>query len=93
MLKIFLITTDGEIENEEIQKTKDVIENFKNLKNIICILFQENDNAPGEINISVFYPFLEYSKKMQGIFYLFYYKNKSLYLILKNIQKIYNDNI
>ena len=92
-VKNLLITTDGEIENEEIQKTKDVIENFKNLRNIICILFQENDNAPGELNIPVFYPFLEHSKKMQGIFYLFYYKNKSLYLILKNIPKIYNDKI
>ena len=92
-VKNLLITTDGEIENEEIQKTKDVIENFKNLRNIICILFQENDNVPGELNIPVFYPFLEHSKKMQGIFYLFYYKNKSLYLILKNIPKIYNDKI
>ena len=83
-----LITTDGEIEEEEVNNTRDTIKDFNNLKNIICILFQDEEKSPSELNIAVFYPFLEHTKKKNGIFYLFYYKNQNLYLLMKNIPKI-----
>ncbi len=83
-----LITTDGEIEEEEVNNTRETINNFNRLKNIICILFQDEENSPSDLNIAVFYPFLEHTKKMNGIFYLFYYKNKKLYLLIKNVPKI-----
>ena len=88
-----LITTDGEISNSEVNKTRDNIKIFNNLKNIICISFQDNVNSPSNLNIAVFYPFLEHARKMKGSFYLFFYKNKSLYLLIKNIPKIVDNNI
>ena len=80
-----VVTTDGEICISEVNKTRDRIKNFSNLKNIICISFQDNVNSPSNLNIAVFYPFLEHTKKMKGCFYLFFYKNNTLYLMLKNI--------
>ena len=88
-----LITTDGEISKDEVNMTRDKIKYFNNLKNIICISFQDNVNSPSKLNIAVFYPFLEHAKKMKGSFYLFFYKNKSLYLLIKNIPKIVDNNI
>ena len=80
-----VVTTDGEISTSEVNKTRDKIKNFSNLKNIICISFQDNASCPSNLNIAVFYPFLEHTKKMKGSFYLFFYKNNTLYLMLKNI--------
>ena len=80
-----VVTTDGEISTSEVNKTRDRIKNFSNLKNIICISFQDNASCPSNLNIAVFYPFLEHTKKMKGSFYLFFYKNNTLYLMLKNI--------
>ena len=91
-VKNLLITTDGEIKDEEVNKTRDIINNFKNLKNIICILFQDEEKSPCELNIAVFYPFLEHAKKMQGVFYLFYYKSHNVYLLMKNTPQFFNDN-
>ena len=91
-VKNLLITTDGEIKDEEVNKTRDIINNFKNLKNIICILFQDEEKSPCELNIAVFYPFLEHTKKMQGVFYLFYYKSHNVYLLMKNTPQFFNDN-
>ena len=79
-----LITTDGEIDEEEVKKTNKIIKDFKNLKNIICLLFQDDVKFPSELNISVFYPFFEQCKRENGAFYLFYFLNKRLYLLLKN---------
>ena len=79
-----VVTTDGEISTSEVNKTRDRIKAFVNLKNIICISFQDNANSPSNLNIAVFYPFLEHIKKMKGSFYLFFYKNGTLYLMLKN---------
>ena len=79
-----VVTTDGEISTSEVNKTRDRIKNFSNLKNIICISFQDNASCPSNLNIAVFYPFLEHTKKMKGSFYLFFYKNGTLYLMLKN---------
>ena len=84
-----LITTDGEIEEEEVNNTRETINNFNRLKNIICILFQDEEENPSELNIAVFYPFLEHTRKMNGIFYLFYHKNQNLYLLIKNVPKIF----
>jgi len=81
-----IVTTDGEITNSEVEKTRKVIKGFKNLKNIICLSFQGSSN-PGNINIGVFYPFLEHTKLMKGSFYLFFYSKSQLYLLLKNIPK------
>jgi hypothetical protein len=83
-----LITTDGEIPKGEVDKTRNVIKSFTNLKNIICISFQNEVKSPSNLNIAVFYPFLEHTKIMKGSFYLFYYRNKQLYLLLKNIPKM-----
>lgn len=88
-----LITTDGEISSYEVQRTKEIIQKFPNLKNIICILFQEYVSSPSSLNIAVFYPFLEHTKKLKGSFYLFYYQNKSLLLLMKNIPKMLDNNI
>ena len=79
-----IVTTDGEISKREVDKTRDKIAAFPNLKNIICISFQDI-NSPGNLNISVFYPFLEHTKKVQGSFYLFFYKDDMLYLLQKYI--------
>ncbi len=83
-----VITTDGEIPKGEVDKTRKVIQSFTNLKNIICLSFQDSVSSPSNLNIAVFYPFLEHTKKMKGSFYLFYYKNKQLCLLLKNIPKM-----
>ena len=83
-----LITTDGEIPKGEVDKTRNVIKSFTNLKNIICISFQNEVKSPSNLNIAVFYPFLEHTKIMKGSFYLFYYRNKQIYLLLKNIPKM-----
>ena len=83
-----LITTDGEISTSEVNQTRQKIKNFKNLKNIICISFQDSVNSPSDLNIAVFYPFLEHTRIIKGSFYLFYYKNNNLCLLLKNIPKI-----
>ena len=80
-----LITTDGFIDKQEVDKVKDKIINFKKLKNIICILFQGDVQKPSALNISVFYPFLEHVNKMRGSFYLLLYKTEKLFLLLKNI--------
>ena len=83
-----LITTDGENSTNEVNQTRQKIKNFKNLKNIICISFQQSVNSPSDLNIAVFYPFLEHTRMMKGSFYLFYYRNNNLCLLLKNIPKI-----
>ena len=79
-----VVTTDGEISTSEVDKTRDKIKAFNNLKNIICLSFQNRVESPGNLNIAVFYPFLEHTKKMKGSFYLFFYKDDNLYLLLKN---------
>ena len=66
-----LITTDGEIPKGEVDKTRNAIKSFTNLKNIICISFQNEVKSPSNLNIAVFYPFLEHTKIMKGSFYLF----------------------
>ena len=83
-----IITTDGEIPKGEVDKTRNVIQSFTNLKNIICLSFQDSVGSPSNLNIAVFYPFLEHTRKMKGSFYLFYYKNKQLCLLLKNVPRI-----
>ena len=80
-----VVTTDGYIETQEVNNTRDKIKSFPNLKNIICISFQDEANSPCNLNIAVFYPFLEHTKKMQGSFYLFFYKEDMLYLLIQNI--------
>ena len=80
-----IVTTDGEISKSEVDKTRDKIKAFINLKNIICISFQDDVSSPSNLNIAVFYPFLEHTKKMKGSFYLFFYKDDFLYLLIKNI--------
>ena len=80
-----VVTTDGEISSSEVNKTRDRIKAFTNLKNIICLSFQSGVNSPSNLNIAVFYPFLEHTRKMKGSFYLFFYKDEILYLLLKNI--------
>ena len=82
-----LITTDGEISTNKVNQTRQKIKNFKNLKNIICISFQESVSSPSDLNIAVFYPFLEHTKIMKGSFYLFFYRNNNICLLLKNIPK------
>ena len=79
-----IVTTDGEIRKNEIDETRNKIKEFTNLRNIICISFQTNVSSPSNLNIAVFYPFLEHAKKMKGIFYLFFYKDNNLYLLIKN---------
>ena len=79
-----IVTTDGEISKSEVDKTRDRIAAFPNLKNIISISFQDT-GSPGNLNIAVFYPFLEHAKKVQGSFYLFFYKDDMLYLLQKHI--------
>ena len=79
-----VVTTDGEICSDDVEKTRNAIKAFTNLKNIICISFQDNASSPSNLNIAVFYPFLEHAKKMKGCFYLFFYKDDSLYLLVKN---------
>ena len=86
-----IITTDGYISSGEVQKTREKISKFTNLKNIICILFQEA-SSPSELNIAVFYPFLEHTKKLKGSFYLFYYHDKNLYLLIKKTPNIFDNN-
>jgi hypothetical protein len=61
-------------------------------ENIICILFQEGVSSPSRLNIAVFYPFLEHTRKLNGSFYLFYYRNKSLLLLIKNIPAVLSNN-
>ena len=78
-----IVTTDGIISRDYVNKTRDSIKPFINLKNIICISFQEA-TSPSDLNIAVFYPFLEHVKKFHGNFYLFFYKNDRLYLLLKH---------
>ena len=80
-----VVTTDGEISSSEVNKTRDKIKAFTNLKNIICISFQSGVGSPSNLNIAVFYPFLEHTRKMKGSFYLFFYKDDILYLLIKNI--------
>ena len=80
-----VVTTDGEISSSEVNKTRDRIKAFTNLKNIICLSFQSGVNSPSNLNIAVFYPFLEHTRKMKGSFYLFFYKDEILYLLIKNI--------
>ena len=80
-----VVTTDGEISSSEVNKTRDKIKAFTNLKNIICISFQSGVSSPSNLNIAVFYPFLEHTRKMKGSFYLFFYKDDILYLLIKNI--------
>ena len=80
-----IVTTDGEIDIGEVNDVRKKIKTFTNLKNIICISFQENVESPSNLNIPVFYPFLEHAKKRHGSFYLFFFKNDILYLLLKNI--------
>ena len=87
-----LITTDGEISKSEVDNTRQKIKSFTNLKNIICILFQEGVSSPSRLNIAVFYPFLEHTRKLNGSFYLFYYRNKSLLLLIKNIPAVLSNN-
>ena len=86
-----IVTTDGYISSREVQRTRDKIKNFTNLKNIICILFQET-SSPSQLNIAVFYPFLEHTKKLKGSFYLFYYHDKSLYLLIKKTPNAFDNN-
>ena len=83
-----MVTTDGEISNSEVNQTRQKIKDFKNLKNIICISFQESVSSPSNLNIAVFYPFLEHTRMMKGSFYLFYFRNDKLCLLIKNIPKI-----
>ena len=83
-----MITTDGEISNSEVNQTRQKIKDFKNLKNIICISFQEGVSSPSNLNIAVFYPFLEHTRMMKGSFYLFYFRSDKLCLLIKNIPKI-----
>ena len=78
-----IVTTDGIISRDYVNKTRDSIKPFINLRNIICISFQEA-TSPSDLNIAVFYPFLEHVKKFHGNFYLFFYKNDRLYLLLKH---------
>lgn len=80
-----IVTTDGEISKSEVDLTREKIKPFINLKNIICISFQSEVKSPSNLNIAVFYPFLEHTKKMQGSFYLFFYKDDMLYLLIQNI--------
>ena len=80
-----IVTTDGEISSSEVNDVRNKIQTFTNLKNIICISFQESVSSPSNLNIAVFYPFLEHVKKIHGSFYLFFYKNDSLYLLLKHV--------
>ena len=80
-----IVTTDGYIDTNQVNDLRNKIKTFTNLKNIICISFQENVNSPSNLNIPVFYPFLEHAKNMHGSFYLFFFKNDRLYLLLQNI--------
>jgi len=68
-----VVTTDGEISSSEVNDVRNKIQTFTNLKNIICISFQESVSSPSNLNIAVFYPFLEHTRKMKGSFYLFFY--------------------
>ena len=87
-----LITTDGEISKGEVNNTREKIKKFTNLKNIICILFQGGVSSPCNLNIAAFYPFLEHTKKLNGSFYLFFYKDNNLLLLIKNVPSLLNNS-
>ena len=85
-----LITTDGKI--GDIGPTKRELVRHLHVKNIIAILFSSM-GVVCNLNISVFYPFLEHSKKVGGTFLLLCYHEHELYLLMKNIPEKVEDNL
>ena len=80
-----LMTTDGDIIDEDIEPTKSAIDKA-DIKNVAAVLFMD-EQKPSKLNISVFHPFLEKTQKEGGCFYLFCRRTNDsedkLYVLMK----------
>ena len=93
-IKNLLITTDGIINGNEVNKVTEIIQNF-NIRNTICILFGNNKgNFMNAYNgVSVFFPFLKQAHEKNGICYIFYYGIDKFYILDKYDTNNLNDNL
>ena len=87
------ITTDGDIPESEVKKTKKKILGYPNLNNIIAFyIVSDRINEPCILDISVFFPFLNHVEKNFGNFYLFGLKNDKYYILSKSEDEIGKKN-